>query len=319
MRMGQVREANPLTTATTLSLGGTVDVTMITTDEPLLRSVAKLLSEDRYRLTGRRQPESLFGFLYDRRTDAVLLDLKLPARDRVDWTRLEGVDRKPTIPIIGICGPETPGRERLGALEDGLWDVIELPLEAAELLAKLDTWVWLKRDVESLRSGVLLDVETGHYSSLGMKRRLREVSALAQRTGQALSCVLFGADPFPAGEELNPAALAEVGRVFSLALHHQTRNSDVVGRLEPLKFMVLAPNTPVSGAVRVAERFTSLSLSCRVDGNMPITFGAGVAGIDGRNGQVQACPELLFAAASRALNQARAAGAAQVAVAWEAV
>jgi hypothetical protein len=45
-------------------------------------------------------------------------------------------------------------------------------------------------------------------------------------------------------------------------------------------------------------------------------LSAGIAGIEGKNGQVQACPDLLLAAASRALNTARAAGTAQVAAAW---
>ncbi|HSG81831.1 MAG TPA: hypothetical protein VLC48_06265, partial [Gemmatimonadota bacterium] len=95
-----------------------------------------------------------------------------------------------------------------------------------------------------------------------------------------------------------------------------TRNSDVVGRLEPLKYMVLAPHTPPNGAIRMADRFTSLSLARQMNGELDVSFSAGVAGVDGRNGQVQACPELLMAAANRALNQARAAGVAQVAAAW---
>jgi PleD family two-component response regulator len=318
MAIGGVREAGPRSSADAAP-GEPVDVTLITADEPLLGSVTQLLSGNRYRLSGRRQPQSLFSLLSEGRTDAVLLDLKLPIVQHLKWASLDGLNRKRAVPLVGICGVETERTTRLAALEDGLWDVVELPLEAAELIAKLDNWVWLKKDVDGLRAGVLLDVETGHYSSQGIKRRLREVSALAQRTGQALSCVLFGADPLPSGQELRTAALADAGRVFSLALHHRTRNSDVVGRLEPLKFMVLAPNTPAPGAVRLAERFTTLSLSSRVDGVTPITFSAGIAGIDGKNGQVQASPELLFAAANRALNQARAAGAAQVAVAWESV
>ncbi len=72
----------------------------------------------------------------------------------------------------------------------------------------------------------------------------------------------------------------------------------------------------MSGGMKLAERFTSLSWSWRVDGEYAVTFSAGVAGTDGRNGQVQACPELLLAAAVRALNGARAAGFAQVHSAW---
>jgi GGDEF domain-containing protein len=205
---------------------------------------------------------------------------------------------------------------RLVAFEDGFWDVFEFPVDSGELVAKLGTWIWLKRDVDGMQSGLLVDVETGHYTSLGMKRRLRELAALAQRVNDPLSCVLFASDQTLNGTDDGAAAMLEAGRKFSIALHHSTRNSDIVGHLEPLKFMVLAPHTAPRGAVRLAERFTALGVSRHREGDSPVTFSAGVAGIEGRNGQVQACPELLLAAASRALNQARVAGPAQVAAAW---
>lgn len=296
---------------------GPATVTVLTADESLVRSLASWLREDGYRLTARRRPESLAGVLSDRRIDAALLDLRLPLQVRLEIGRqIRAASRRPTIPVIGICDAELSHEARLAALKDGFWDVLELPVASAELVAKLGTWVGLKRDVDGLQACSLLDAESGHYTSQGIKRRLRELAALAQRTDAPLSCVVFGVDQVPDGQSVSADTLLEVGRQFSLALHHQTRNSDVVGRLEPLKFLVLAPNTPPPGAVRLAERFTSYSLSRRVDGEFPVTFSAGVAGVEGRNGQVQACPELLLAAANRAFNQARAAGAAQVAAAW---
>ena len=292
-------------------------VTVFTTDEALLRSLSNLLGEDQYQLTGGRPPGSLAGFLLDRRTDAILLDLRLPARARAEAGRqIREVPSRPTVPIVGVCDAETPYEVRLTALEDGFWDVLELPDSSSELVAKLGTWILLKRDVDGLQVTSLLDAETGHYTSQGIKRRLRELAALTQRIDKALSCVVFGADRTSDTEKLSADVLLETGKEFSLALHHKTRNSDVVGRLEALKFLVLAPDTPPPGAVRLAERFTTFSLSRLVAGDLPVTFSAGVAGVEGRNGQVQASPELLLNAANRALNQARTAGAAQVAAAW---
>jgi PleD family two-component response regulator len=296
---------------------GPTTVTVLTADESLVRSLSAWLRRDGYRVVARRRPESLAGVLSDRRNDAVLLDLRLPLNVRLAIGReIRAASERPTVPVIGLCDAELPHDARLAALRDGFWDVLELPGASAELVAKLGRWVGLKRDVDGLQACSLLDAETGHYTSQGIKRRLRELVALSQRTGSPLSCVVFGADRVPEGESLSADSLLEAGKLFSLALHHQTRNSDAVGRLEPLKFLVLAPNTPPMGAIRLAERFTSYSLSRRVDGEFPVTFSAGVAGVEGRNGQIQAAPELLLAAASRALNQARAAGAAQVAAAW---
>ncbi|MEE9132545.1 MAG: hypothetical protein V3U13_03205 [Gemmatimonadota bacterium] len=317
MVAGKVHERFSPHAAGDLSPSEPARITVFTADEALLRALSTLLDGERLQIAGGRPPESLASFLLDRRTDAVLLDLRLPVSVRTDLgLQIRNVPKRPTVPVIGICDSQMPPDARLAALEDGFWDVIELPSGSAELVAKLMTWIMLKRDVDGLRVTSLLDAETGHYTSQGIKRWLKELTALTQRANSALSCVVFSADRSPDGEKLTSDVSSEAGREFSLALHHKTRNSDVVGRLEPVKFLVLAPNTPPSGAIRLAERFTTHSLSRLVAGNLPVTFSAGVAGVEGRNGQVQACPELLLNAANRALNQAHTAGAAQVAAAW---
>ena len=316
MITGKVQERMP-ETARTASHAGPARVTVFTTDEGLLRSLATLLEEDSYQVSGGRPPESLASFLLDRRTDAILLDIRLPIQERADaGKQIQAIPKRPTVPIIGLCDAETPHDGRLSALEDGFWDVLELPGESSELVAKLANWIVMKRDVDGLQITSLLDAETGHYSSQGIRRRLRELAALTQRTDSALSCVVFGADRSVDSEGMSGNTLVEAGREFSLALHHRTRNSDIIGRLEALKFLVLAPHTGPSGAVRLAERFTTFSLSRLVAGDLSLTFSAGVAGVEGRNGQVQTSPELLLNAADRALSQARNAGAAQVAAAW---
>ncbi len=316
--MSKVQERFPPDAAGAVFPCGPATVTVITTDEALLPALSGVLQADRYRLEQRTRPEPLSRFLGDRRSDAVLLDLRwLPVSTRIEIGRqLREARRRPTMPLIGICDDRLTLEGRTTALGDGFWDVIEMPGQAAELAAKLGTWIWLKRDVDGIQSGLLLDIKTGHYTSLGIKRRLRELVALARRMSDPLSCIVFGVDLSPDEVRMPTDPLYDLELKFSLALHHGTRNSDVVGHLEFLKFMVLAPHTPSSGGLRLAERFTSLSLSKRVDGEFPVTLSAGVAGIGGKNGQVQACPDLLLAAASRALNTARAAGTAQVALAW---
>jgi GGDEF domain-containing protein len=316
MIIGKVQERSSRP-AGTASHDGPAKVTVFTTDETLLRTLSTLLGEDSYQVSGGRPPESLASFLLDRRTDAILLDIRLPTRERAEaGLQVRGIPTRPTVPIIGVCDAETPYDARLAALKDGFWDVLELPGQSGELAVKVANWIVMKRDVDGLQITSMLDAETGHYSSQGIKRRLRELAALTQRTNSALSCVVFGADRAADTESISNDARAVAGREFSLVLHHRTRNSDVIGRLEALKFLVLAPHTGPSGAARLAERFTTFSLSRLVAGDMPLTFSAGVAGVEGRNGQVQTSPELLLNAADRALNQARTAGAAQVAAAW---
>ncbi len=186
----------------------------------------------------------------------------------------------------------------------------------SELVAEAVDRLWLQRDANGLRSSDLLDPETGHCTSLGIDRRLRELVELSQRNDEALTCVVFGADPVPDGTRVTPEALFEAAERFGSLLLRQTRRTDVVGRLEPHKYIVLAPRTPPFGGLRLAERFTSASQSWFLDGESPVTFGAGVAGVEGRSVGLEACPDSLVTAARRALMDARMAGAAQIAVAW---
>lgn len=189
------------------------------------------------------------------------------------------------------------------------------PPSSPELVARPANGLSFRRDADGLRSPSLLDPETGHYTAVGIRRRLRELAALSQSNNEALSCVVFGADKVSADMQLRKRELIDAEREFSLALHGRTRRADVVGRLGHLLFVVLAPRTPPAGGLRLAERFTTESLWRYEAGVTPVTFSAGVAGFDGRVA-AGARPDRLVAAAAQALDSARAAGAAQVAAAW---
>lgn len=295
-----------------------VTVLVLGHSQSLLGWVTALLEERYYKVVACPWPASMGSLLLEMNPEAVVIDLDGTSGVGSDLHNLiHDIPRDPVIPVIGLSSRRTSRGDRLEAIGAGLWDVLEVPLKAAELVAKLHMWIWMMRDVDEMKSGVLIDVESGHYSFTGMMRRLREQAALARRYEEALSCVVFGSDPVPEGA--NADGMELVGMEFSAALHELTRDSDVVGRLEPLKFAVLAPQTPPTGACKLAERITSWSLS-RSLGGQPMTFSAGVAGVDqddARNSSVLERPELLIVGARRAVNAARASGTAQVAVAWE--
>lgn len=177
-------------------------------------------------------------------------------------------------------------------------------------------WVWWKEGLERLRTPGLLDPQTGQHTALGIDRRLKELAALSQRNNEPLACVVFGADPVAEGKKVTAEAMLAAAERFGESLQRQTRRTDVIGRLEPLKYIVLAPRTPPFGGLRLAERFTSMSLSWFLAGESPVTFSAGVAGVEGRGGDLEVRPGVLVDAARQALTDARMAGAAQIAAAW---
>ena len=293
-------------------------VAVISANGAMQATLATLFAGSSYQLAEHESARCLDELLSQGRMDAVLLDLKVPVRQSTDVAALlRNKQRDPAVPVVGVCGTGVSRYARLRAMEAGLWDVVEVPASADELVVKLENWISLKRSLERVRSEVMVDVDTGHYSASGLKRRLVELAALAHRSGEDLSCVLFAVDSLFKAFSIAPAQLESAGIEFAEALAERTRGSDVVARVEMLKFVVLAPYTPASGAVRLAERFTSWSVSRHVQGAMPVTFGAGVASHKGKSQKLVREPESLLLAASRALGRARASGAAQVAVAGD--
>lgn len=288
-------------------------VAIMAANDRLLRSLGIVLQDAGYQTRVCRRADQLTELVAAREADLLLVDFDLPreVRDLVE-RELRALRGNLSVPVLGLCRGPSAGELRLSALRTGFWDILQFPGASSELLAKIGTFVSLKRRIDRLYSGTILDAETGHYTAQGLRRKLRELTGLMHRTQDGMTCVMFVADDEPG----TPAQVDETGRKFSLMLHHGTRNSDVVARIEPLCFVVLAPHTPVAGGIRLAERFTSATLSRHVEGWLPVTFSAGVAGVECLNGQVEAKPELLLSAAERAASRARAGGTAQVASVW---
>jgi len=206
--------------------------------------------------------------------DAVIVDAELPDMNPIEICRALRHDAGITIstPIL-VCltgaPPDPPARdERLAALRAGAWDCIAPPHEADEILLKVDAFVHAKLDADRARAEGLLDPVTGLYNRQGLARRARELGSQAFREHSALACVVLALD-FALTDLPDAPAVAHGVQALKTA----ARVSDVIGRLSPAEFAVLAPGTDASGARRLAERL-AVSLQAAVQA----AAGAGPAG-----------------------------------------
>ena len=163
----------------------------------------------------------------------------------------------PGVPILGFA-PGVVARElRLDWLRAGAWDVFRFPVDAEELLFKLDSYL---RETDRLRAGLLVDQVTGLYTAPGVRRRAGELIAAAVRGHGALACLVFrpdvvggaGAGAGTETEEERAALRARLGAV----LRAQGRVSDTIGWWNGAgsEFAVLAPATNAAGAEHLAAR-----------------------------------------------------------------
>lgn len=192
--------------------------------------------------------------------DAIFIDVALPAMSGADLTRelLERDVVSKAAPIFLIASGHVTRDQKLRALEAGVWDILSLPLDAEELLLRIERYSRGKLESDRLKEDALTDTLTGFYSWHGISRRLGEVAAAAARYGRPLSCIVVAI-----GDESAEGTVTEPlpSEVTSAAqkLRAAVRNSDILARIGPNEFAVVAPDTPNSGAQVLAGRLQQMS------------------------------------------------------------
>lgn len=191
--------------------------------------------------------------------DAVLVSFDLPDVDGIDLIRQ--LRSAPTVhsstPVLIFSRTDLGRAERLEAMSAGAWDVLTHPLDANEIILRLDTFIRAKQEADRVRDQGLTDPNTGFYNVRGILRRTKEISADAHRHQRPLTCIAFGPTPIdtPQLEAEDSDSVAEaMSKPVATALRDVTRISDTLGRLGPGEFVVVAPGTDQDGAVRLADR-----------------------------------------------------------------
>ena len=187
--------------------------------------------------------------------DAVFIDWQLPdgtgsesCRDLVE----RGVISRAT-PVILVTSGTATRNERLEAIRAGAWEVIALPVDAEELLLRMDRFIRAKMEADRAQEEALIDAATGLYSWAGISRRIAEIASAAERFGRPVACIVFAPGAGETAEEqVDLAGLAE-------RLRSGTRRSDVLGRIGPREFAIVAPDTNREGAQILVDRLRKSS------------------------------------------------------------
>jgi len=240
--------------------------------------------------------------------DALIVDVHLPDIDGIDLVRQ--LKASPTVqsmtPVLMITGGSVGRAERLEALGAGAWDILTHPVDPNELILRMETFIRAKQDSDKVRDEGLTDPGTGFYNTRGILRRAKEIGADAQRFDRPLTCIAFGPNSFgdlPKSESL----LAELTEQVAAALRSVTRVSDTVGRLGPGEFIVVAPGTDQSGAVRLADRvFEAVESAARSNLIDPAQLRHVRAGFCATTGNEPTTAEDLLLKATLALRKAQA-------------
>jgi diguanylate cyclase (GGDEF)-like protein len=247
--------------------------------------------------------------------DVVLCDIAMPKLDGDKLLRMRQASPGGShIPFVFLTGAADAER-RARLLADGASDAISKPFHPAELVARLQLHLKVKRlqDELMMKNDALaklssVDALTGLRARRFVDEMLNVEFLRARRYRTPLSLVMADIDHFKNinDEHGHPAGDA-VLREFGGLLQRLLRRTDVASRYGGEEFLFLHPQSSQAGALQMAERIREAVAAARFEtpkGPLRVTVSLGVASYT----RHMSAPKDLVAAADRALYEAKRGG-----------
>jgi diguanylate cyclase (GGDEF)-like protein len=278
------------------------------------RSLESILGPQGYAVVRAHTGRQAIDLAWRTHPDAIVIDSGMPDIGGVEVCRLLRQDSRFSVstPIIVTTSGPAARAERLEAYRAGAWEYCSDPIDADQLLLKLETFIASKRELDQCHDDSLLDRDTGLYNVRGLTRRAQELGADASRRGSALACVAVSVTPNGADDDNDASELAHriaehLGEIFK----RTARVSDVIGHLGRSEFGIIAPSTAAPGAVRLVERIQETVQAARFEGDHAVQLRAGYCAVPNFAESSVDAVELLLRAAT-ALRHVKGSERAQI-------
>jgi two-component system, cell cycle response regulator len=209
-----------------------------------------------------------------------------PLRLLSQWRAKENLRQLPVL----LMGEDGELARLAKGLELGANDYLMRPVDRNELLARVRTQLRRKRLQEQLRNNyhrslslALTDELTGLHNRRYLFAHLNELLGRVSDSNGQTAVMLFDIDHFKlVNDRYGHPAGDEVLRELAGRAVREVRSVDLVGRLGGEEFVVVMPETSLSGAVVVAERLRTAVADepfvLQEDGTrLPVTVSIGIA------------------------------------------
>jgi diguanylate cyclase (GGDEF)-like protein len=253
--------------------------------------------------------------------DLVLLDVVMPHMDGLETARRIRALPIPWVPIIFLSGNTEP-EDIASGIEAGGDDYLCKPLSNVILGAKL----LAMRRILAFKPGYEvstddlggaqfdLDLVSGFVGRRAGERMLMREFVRCSRSIQSVSVVLVGIDDYAALLDRSGQSTLNLclKRLSETLRSNAARMTDFIFRHDARSFCIVMPDTPMTGAVRVAERIRLAVESQDVPGeSLPFAFTVSV-GVATAIPQKDASSQHLANAAEGMLEQAQQEGGNRV-------
>jgi len=231
-------------------------------------------------------------------------------------SQLRSLPEGRNVPILVVVS-DGDRRKLTQALEMGVNDYLNRPVDKNELVARVRTQLRKKRYADRLRHNVQLSLEmaitdqlTGLHNRRYMSRHLDALLENAKKNARPLAFVIMDIDFFKAVNDSHGHDVGdEVLKEFASRIAANVRGIDLACRYGGEEFVVVMPDTDVAFAYAIAERLrhsietTPIPIS-RAPHTLNITISIGIARSEGENDTAEA----LLYRADQALYRAKRSG-----------
>lgn len=194
--------------------------------------------------------------------DLVLLDIMMPRLSGLEACRIiKSLTHDTFLPVI-LVTVKTDSHSRVEGLRVGADDYIAKPFDETELCARVEDMLRIKRlhdqvaeAKQRLDKASEHDELTGVFSYRNLHRRLSLAFKQAEHQQKSLACMLLDLDGLQGinDRQGHPAGDALLRSTADL-IRRCTREADIVARFGGDEFILLLPDTHITGALLVAER-----------------------------------------------------------------
>ncbi len=297
------------------------DAVLIVEDSPTQALRLRLLLEERgYQVTVARDGKEALELLEKRSFPVVITDWVMPEMNGIEFCK--AVRARPDRDYVYIILLTARGatEDMVDGLEAGADDYLVKPVDAAELVARLNTarriidlQASLQKKNEELARLTVVDPLTGAFNRRYLNERLPGTIRRALRYRTPLSIVMCDIDHFKRVNDaydhlMGDEALKAFAEILLEAIRKQV---DWVVRYGGEEFVIVLPDTGHEGAMEAAERYrkeTARREIRRGDIRIHITASFGVATMEPGAEQRSIRMEELVSAADRCLLQAKDTG-----------